>query len=197
VRVNEVWLDTLYYQARQLHKLQVDLKQWLKPGPNEIEVEQISAAQSIPFLLEANWTSPSIPKAAQHGVLEIKTQYSKNNPVQGEFVRLNVSVSNKLSRSVNAPMAIIGIPAGLSLQSWQLLEMEKNHLFDHFELKDNYLVVYFESLDAGKERNFHLDLKADQIGSYQSPFSVAYPYYDADQKYWAPSTILHIGSSPN
>lgn len=197
VRVNEVWLDTLYYQAMQRHKLQVDLKPWLKPGLNEIEVEQISAAQSIPFLLEANWTSPNIPKAAQHEVLEIKTQYSKNNPVQGEFVRLNVSLSNKLSRPVNAPMAIIGIPAGLSLQSWQLLEMEKNHLFDHFELKDNYLVVYFESLEAGKERNFHLDLKADQIGSYQSPFSVAYPYYDADQKYWAPSTILHIGSSSN
>jgi hypothetical protein len=117
--------------------------------------------------------------------------------MQGEFVRLNVTLSNKLSRSVNAPMAIIGIPAGLSLQSWQLLEMEKNQLFDHFELKDNYLVVYFESLAAGSERSFHLDLKADQMGSYQSPFSVAYPYYDADQKYWAPSTILHIGSSSN
>lgn len=197
VRVNQTWLDTLRYEPKQLQKLQAELSQWLKPGLNEIEVLQKSADKAIPFLLQANWSSAEIPITKQKKVLALQTQYSNTNPTQGDFVRLSVNVKNEVARSVNAPMAIIGIPAGLSLQSWQLLDMAKQGLFDHFELKDNYLIVYFESLPEGAERSFHLDLKAEHAGYYQSPLSVTYPYYDAEQKTWASASSFHIRPSSN
>ena len=185
------------YEPKQLQKLQVELSQWLKPGLNEIEVLQKSADKAIPFLLQANWSSAEIPITKQKKVLALQTQYSNTSPTQGDFVRLSVNVKNEVARSVNAPMAIIGIPAGLSLQSWQLLDMAKQGLFDHFELKDNYLIVYFESLPEGAERSFHLDLKAEHAGYYQSPLSVTYPYYDAEQKTWASASSFHIRPSSN
>lgn len=197
VRVNQTWLDTLHYEPKQLQKLQVDFGQWLKPGQNEIEVIQKSANQAIPFLLQANWSSSEIPISKQKKTLTLQTQYSNTQAVQGDFVRLTVKVKNELERSVNAPMAVIGIPAGLSLQSWQLLDMAKQGVFDHFELKDNYLIVYFESLPKGATKDFQLDLKAEQAGYYQSPSSVAYPYYDAEQKTWASASSIHIRPSSN
>ncbi len=197
VRVNQTWLDTLSYTPKQLQKLQVEFGQWLKPGQNEIEVIQKSADKAIPFLLQANWASVEIPISKQKKVLSLHTEYSNTKPAQGDFVRLSVKVKNELGRSVNAPMAVIGIPAGLSLQSWQLLDMAKQRMFDHFELNDNYLIVYFESLSAGVERDFQLDLKAEQAGYYQSPSSVAYPYYDAEQKTWAAASSIHIRPSSN
>ena len=197
VRVNQTWMDTLSYEPKQLQKLQIEFSQWLKPGLNEIEVLQKSADKAIPFLLQANWFSTEIPISKQKKVLGIQTQYSNTNPTQGDFVRLSVKVKNEVARSINAPMAVIGIPAGLSLQSWQLLDMAKQRVFDHFELKDNYLIVYFESLPKGAEQDFHLDLKAEQAGYYQSPSAVAYPYYDAEQKTWASAPALHIRPSSN
>lgn len=197
VRVNQTWLDTLSYTPKQLQKLQVEFGQWLKPGQNEIEVIQESAEQAIPFLLQANWASSEIPISKQKKALSLQTQYSNTHADQGDFVRLTVKVKNVLERSVNAPMAVIGIPAGLSLQSWQLLDMAKQRVFDHFELKDNYLIVYFESLPKGATKDFQLDLKAEQAGYYQSPSSVAYPYYDAEQKTWVSASSIHIRPSSN
>lgn len=197
VRVNKRWADTLSYAPKQMQKLQADLSRLLRPGMNEIEVIQQPANQAIPFLLQAAWSSNEVPQNHKNQVLALETQFSTTQPVQGEFVRLSVNVKNKLTRAVNAPMAIIGIPAGLSLQNWQLIEMEKKRLFDHFEIKDNYLIVYYESLPASAERSFHLDLRAEYPGTFQSPLSSTYPYYDAEQKTWKAGAAMRIRQSPN
>ena len=197
VLVNKKWADTLSYAPKQLQKLQANLSQWLNSGMNEIEVIQEPADQAIPFLLQAAWSSTEIPQKQKNQVLGLETQFSTTQPVQGDFVRLSVNVKNQLARAVNAPMAIIGIPAGLSLQNWQLMEMEKKQLFDHFEIKDNYLIVYYESLPAAAERSFHLDLRAEYSGFFQSPLSSAYPYYDAEQKTWKAGTAMRILPSLN
>lgn len=197
VRVNGTWLDTLYYTPQQMEKLKLECSQWLKTGLNEIEIVQTSSQKPIPFVFEAQWANTEIPQTSPVNPLDLQIRYSNARVNSGDFVRLSVNVKNQLSRTVNAPMLVLGIPAGLSLQSWQLLEMEKKHLFDHFELRDNYLVLYFESMDSQSERSFYFDLKASQAGYYQSPLSVAYPYYDAEQKNWTRAVPMHIYPASN
>lgn len=197
LRVNQNWIDTLEFKPKQLSKLHLDFSEYLKTGKNEIEVVQFAAGDSIPYLLQSSWASLELPKAELSGNLKLKTHYTQQHLAQGDFVRLNIQLSNPSARNVNAPMAWIGLPAGLSLQNWQLLDLEQKKRFDHFELKDNYLIVYLESLGAGAEHSFYLDLKAEFPGYYQTPASLCYPYYDAEQKVWVPGTPLFISTAKN
>jgi alpha-2-macroglobulin-like protein len=197
VRINDTWVDTLFYSRLDLEKLKLACSKWLRIGSNEVEIIQASNQKPIPFVFEARWADAEIPQDKATNPLQLKIEYSNHAVKAGDFVRIAVALKNHASRAVNAPMVVLGIPAGLGLQNWQLLEMEKKHLFDHFELRDNYLVLYFESMEELGERSFHFDLKANQAGHFQSPLSVAYPYYDAEQKSWFSSQAIHISSTTN
>ncbi len=39
--------------------------------------------------------------------------------------------------------AVIGIPAGLSLQPWQLKELKEKQAFDFYETRNGNLILYY------------------------------------------------------
>ncbi len=109
----------------------------------------------------------------------------------GETVRLTATLHNSTDALLPSPIALIGIPAGLSPQSWQLKELQEKEIFDYYELIDGYAVFYFEHINAGNSRTVALDLKADIPGEYETPASSAYLYYTNEHKVWAmPETLV-------
>ena len=102
----------------------------------------------------------------------------------GETVRLTTTLKNKSAEGVPNPIAIIGIPAGLSIQPWQVKEMQEKNLFDFFEIKNGYVVFYFRGMGGSEIKNIHLDLKAEVPGEYEAPASSAYLYYENDMVVW-------------
>ncbi|MBO9154307.1 TonB-dependent receptor plug domain-containing protein [Chitinophaga sp. GCM10012297] len=123
---------------------------------------------------------PNSPEAE----LELGTELLRHEVKTGETVRLNISLKNK--RNTPQPMAVakIGIPAGLSLQPWQLKQLSEENSLAYYELFDNYLVLYWRAFEPGETKNIALDLKADIPGKYQGKASVAYLYYMPEHKHW-------------
>ncbi len=89
-------------------------------------------------------------------------------------------------------MAMIGIPAGLSVQAWQLKKLQEEKVFDYYELFDGYVVLHYEQLKPKEKKTIHLDLKADIPGDYEAPASSAFLYYTNEHRIWAQPERLVI-----
>jgi hypothetical protein len=81
-------------------------------------------------------------------------------------------------------LAIVGIPAGLSAQPWQLKELIDKKVVDFYEIIGNNVVFYYRQMKPEEVRVINLDLKADIPGSYESAASTAYLYYTNELKTW-------------
>ncbi len=160
-------------------------------GKNNFKVQYQDSSQTVPYSLEVaynTFTPPNSEKAA----LQISTTVNNNAPKIGETVRMQIAVQNK--EAVLQPMAIakVGIPAGLTLQPWQLKEiMEKNQVA-YYEMFDNYLVFYWMGFAPGETKTILLDLKADIQGTYKAKASNIYLYYTPEYKNWADGVEVDI-----
>ncbi len=92
-------------------------------------------------------------------------------------------MQNNTYEALINPIAVVGIPSGLSLQPWQLRELQGKNVADYIELWNGYIVFYFREMAANKIIN--LDLKAEAAGTFEAPASSAYLYYNNDKKSWS------------
>jgi len=155
----------------------------LKEGENEFTVAYANNQPGIPYNLEVaynTFTPPNSDKAELH----LATTLSNDHPTIGETVRLTAQVTNIKSSPQPMVIAKIGIPAGLSVQPWQLKDLIKQNKVAYYEIFDNYLVLYWLGLAANETRTIGLDLKADIPGSYRGKASTVYLYYTPEFKHW-------------
>jgi uncharacterized protein YfaS (alpha-2-macroglobulin family) len=96
---------------------------------------------------------------------------------------MQVTLKHNAYEVLSNPIAVIGIPSGLSLQPWQLRELQEKNVADYIELWNGYIVFYFRELTNDKTIN--LDLKAEAAGTFEAPASSAYLYYDNEFKSWS------------
>lgn len=155
----------------------------LHTGENAAAVEYPDKERGVPFNLEVSYNTLT-PPTSEKAELLLNTFISNIQPHVGETVRLEISVSNRKDSLQPMAIAKIGIPAGLSLQPWQLKELMEKKQVAYYELFDNYLVLYWMGF-AGKEtKKVELDLKAEIPGNYKGKASNVYLYYTPEGKYW-------------
>ncbi|MDD4353783.1 MAG: hypothetical protein PHN56_04985, partial [Candidatus Nanoarchaeia archaeon] len=102
----------------------------------------------------------------------------------GETARFNIKLSNILNNGLPSTVAVIGIPGGLSLQSWQLKELKEKNVFDFYEISGNLLILYFRQMKPNEIIEVNLDLKSEIKGNFEAIASRAYLYYTNEHKYW-------------
>jgi hypothetical protein len=110
----------------------------------------------------------------------------------GETNRLTTTITNKTKDGQPMTLAIIGLPAGLSAQPWQLKELIENKNIDFYEIIGNNVVFYYRQMRPEEVRVINLDLKADIPGNYESPASTAYLYYTNELKSWVGGNKVEI-----
>ncbi|HVU56464.1 MAG TPA: TonB-dependent receptor plug domain-containing protein [Puia sp.] len=156
---------------------------FLHTGENAIAVEYSGQGKGIPYNLEVAYQTLTPPNSGK-AELALNTVVNNAHPHVGETVRMTISVDN--SKDSAQPMAIakIGIPAGLSLQPWQLKELMDQKQVAYYEIFDNYLVLYWMGFAAGETKKIQLDLKAEIPGSYKAKASNVYLYYTPEYKHW-------------
>ncbi|MEZ4959711.1 MAG: carboxypeptidase regulatory-like domain-containing protein [Saprospiraceae bacterium] len=159
------------------------LTQFLKTGKNEVKVK-FTNGEALPYDLSVSYNTRQ-PQSSPDCKLSLTTSLSAQNGSMGSDIRLSTSLTNTSNEAVPNPIAIVGIPAGLGIQPWQVKEMQEKNLFDFYEIKDSYVVFYFRQMEAGEVKNIHLDLKADLPGEYEAPASSAYLYYSNDAVVWS------------
>jgi TonB-dependent SusC/RagA subfamily outer membrane receptor len=161
-----------------------NLGKYLKAGDNKIRVSFSKQDAVMNYDLRVIYSTRQ-PQNAEGNPLQLTTTLATKQPVKmGQSLRLNCVLKNLSDEALPNPIAIIGIPAGLSLQPWQLKEMQEKRIFDYYEIKDNYLVCYFRYIDKQASVPINLDLKADITGQFEAPASVAYLYYYNEMRHW-------------
>jgi hypothetical protein len=156
---------------------------FLHEGQNTLAVDYPDKKEGIPYNVEVSYQTLTPPNSAK-AVLLLHTSISNAQPNVGETVRMTIAVSN--TKDSLQPMAIakIGIPAGLSLQPWQLKEMTQQKQVAYYEIFDNYLVLYWMGFAAKETKTLHFDLKAEIPGKYKGKASNVYLYYTPESKHW-------------
>lgn len=155
-------------------------------GLHKIKLKYVGVKNALPYSLAVNWNT-SLPPSQKECKMTIESQLASKQLKVGETVRLKIQLKNKTSEEVPSTIAIIGIPAGLSAQAWQLKELQEKHVFDYYEIKGNSVTLYYRGLEAEALREINLDLKAEVSGEFESPASCAYLYYTNEFKSWCGS----------
>jgi hypothetical protein len=167
-----------------------NLSAFIKSGKNQVEVRYEKTKSPIPFDVVFAYNT-RVPQSSKDCKLALTTELAAKNVKMGETVRITANLRNVSNESVSMAMAQVGIPAGLSIQPWQLKEMQEKRLFDYYELFDGYVVLHFERLRANEIKTISFDLKADIPGTYEAPASAAYLYYTHEHRNWVnPEAIV-------
>lgn len=161
-------------------------------GKNTVEILWKVEKGEVPtYSLDLNWME-LLPQKDTACVVAVQTQIASDKPKIGETVRLTTYLKNKSNETQASTVALIGIPAGLRLQAWQIKALQDQKKVDYIELMDEYIVLHYRDLEPQEEHIIHLDLKTEFVGSFEAPSSSAYLYYHDELKDWSAGTKVEV-----
>jgi hypothetical protein len=163
----------------------------LKAGKNTIHLE-VTGENEFPFTL--SWSYRTVkPPSAEGCPVRLTTALSKATAEEGETLRLTATVTNGSEHGQGLTVAILGLPAGLTLPEdlKQLKDLAQPRsegkepgVIDAWETRGRELILYWRGLAPKQQVVLNLDLIARVPGEYTGPASRAYLYYHADHKCW-------------
>ncbi len=191
LRVNGQAVQTINYEAGRREPIVFQgLGQHLKPGKNQIELVQ-GGKDSLPFSMAISYRSLK-PATSPETAVELTTALQKPSVKLGETVRLDVTLTNKTQTGQPMTLARIGIPGGLSFQTWQLKELREKGAIAFYETQAREIYLYLRELKPGEVVKLPIDLLATTPGEFTAPASSAYLYYTDEFKSWADGTKVAI-----
>jgi len=172
------------YKAGQKDEISLaGLDKYLTPGHHTFEVQYKDTKNPLPYAVSIAWRNTA-PAADKQCVVKLSSNLAAKEVKTGETVRLSSVLTNSTAEGQPSTIAILGIPAGLSPQPWQLKELQEKGVYDYYEIRGNSVAIYYRQMKPNETRTINLDLKAEIPGSYEAPASVAYLYYTSEYKSW-------------
>ena len=173
------------YNAGETGTIQIDsLGKYFSEGKNDIKVKFTGTKTALPYSIGVDYNT-SLPPSSPECNVEIKTKLSTKTAFVGETVRLSTTLENHKNEGLPSTMAIVGIPAGMTAQPWQLKELQDKKIIDYYEVMGNNVVFYFRNMAPNEKKEINLDLKTEMPGEYDAPASSAYLYYTNEFKCWS------------
>lgn len=191
IYANSIIVDKLSYQKDDREKLK--MKNFVRESSNEqtLRIKFNGTTEPLPYSVDVKWYTKK-PLSDDHCKVSLSTSLSSSAIKLNETVRLIVSLKNKTDEGLPMTVAVIGIPAGLSTQPWQLKELQEKGAFDFYEIQGGNLILYFNEISPSGQYSINLDLKAEIPGSYLGGASSAYLYYTNEHKHWVSGNSIVI-----
>lgn len=167
------------------------LESSLANGDHEIQVKYKGVSEPMPYTLSLSY-STDLPTNSEACVVSITPEFRQTSVKLGETLRLDLELKNLTDEGQPTVMAIVGIPAGLSAQPWQLKEMVERKQVDFYEIVGQNLYLYYRQMAPSEEKNLAFDLKAEVPGLYMAQASRAYLYYTDEHKHWAAMPKIEV-----
>ncbi len=170
----------------------------LKPGANKIAVEM--AQNTFPVLFSWSYHTTK-PANAPNCPVQLSTSLDRQDAREGDTVHLKVSVENKTDKGQGMAVAIVGLPAGLSLpddfaQLKEYARLEENGTkpgkISFWEIRGRELILYWRDLAPKQKIDVDVDVICRLPGEYRGPASRAYLYYNSDLKFWVEPLAMII-----
>ncbi|MBK8845776.1 MAG: hypothetical protein IPO27_04085 [Bacteroidetes bacterium] len=168
-----------------------NLEKYVTGGSHLLEVRFKGCKNPLPSTIAVSYYS-ELPSSQNKCKIDLNTSLSEKTVKQGNTVRLTATIKNTTNEGLPSTMAVIGIPAGCSVQPWQLKEMFDKKLFDFYELKGNNLIAYYRQMKPSEKIELNFDLRAEIPGNYCANASTGYLYYTNEYRDWEKGLSLHI-----
>ncbi|HZY82142.1 MAG TPA: TonB-dependent receptor plug domain-containing protein [Cyclobacteriaceae bacterium] len=191
ISVNSKLAQTVAYKTTDVEAVAMEAftEKLLTNGAQSVQVK-FSNSTALPWQLQVEWFSKT-PAGCESCKLGISTTMPGEVKVN-ETVRLTTTLTNKTGQGLPMSMVVIGIPAGLSVQPWQLKELQEKKVFDFYEVIGDRLAIYYRELGPSAVININLDLKAELPGTFRGAASTTYLYYADDCKQWAEGVAVTV-----
>jgi len=172
------------YAAGQREAIVIDgMEKYMSDGKHKLELKYRNAKNPLPYSVAVSWNT-YMPQSAKECKVDLKTVVASKQIKTGETLRLTATIKNTTNEGLPSTMAIIGVPAGCSVQPWQLKEMIDKKRIDYYEVKGNNIFVYYRQMAPSEIKVLNFNLKAEVPGSYEAAASCAYLYYTNEFKCW-------------
>lgn len=193
VHINGEMVRSYQYDSEGNHHIDAsDLARYLRVGENTVKIVCTPKKGTVPLSnFDVNWYQIT-PEDTLPSLIEVQTILAKSKVKMGETVRLTTTLTNTTDEAQASTVAVVGIPAGLSLQAWQLKELQEKEKVDFIELMDEHIVFHYSDMEPNEVHTIDLDLKTEFIGTYQAPASAAYLYYYDEIKDWIAGNVIEI-----
>ena len=129
VRVNGKQIARRAFDKGEKNAIELsDLAPALLSGPNTLEIELEGEAQ-LPYSVALSYRSQK-PASSPDAKVAVTTQLAKDKVALGEGVRLTAEIVNRTQDGIPMTLARVGIPGGLTFQTWQLKELKDKGVID-------------------------------------------------------------------
>ncbi len=167
------------------------LGQYFGEGKFDFRVVFEHTKYPLPHTVSFKWNTIK-PVSSEDVPIAMSTDIKQENIRVGDQVRMDVRLKNITNRTQPTPMAIVGIPAGLSPQTRQLNELVDDGTVDYYEISGNNVILYFKKIKKNENKDIPFDLKADIAGNFKATASSSYSYYNDNAKHWIDGTEVSI-----
>ena len=161
-----------------------------KPGENALRLE-VTGKNIFPATI--SWTYNTVKPVGEAKLpLGIETRLSAEKANEGDTLQLKLKVRNNEKKGQGMAVAVVGLPAGLSLpedfkqlkQMCLVPEDGSRSSLSAFEVLGRELVLYWRDLAPEQNIELNLDLISRVPGNYSGQASRAYLYYNPELKHW-------------
>jgi hypothetical protein len=160
----------------------------LKAGTNSVEIVGGAGGVKVPYTVSLRYRTKS-PVTSTKSPLSLAVAGPATTKA-GEAIKVEATITNTTANGLPMVIARIGIPGGLTFQTWQLDELKEKKIVDFYETREREVIVYFRSMKPKEKRVVDLRLLAAVPGSFTAPVSQAYLYYtDEHRTFQAPLTM--------
>ena len=167
------------------------LEAYLGNRVQQVRVVFNDMENALPYTLSVVYAT-DLPPSSEECVVSLHTEFMENSVNIGETLRMNISLKNRTEEGQPMTMLIIGLPAGMSAQPWQLKQLVERKEVDFYEISEQSLYLYYRQMAPAEEKNLALDLKAEVPGTFLAQASRAYLYYTDEHKVWQQSPEIMI-----
>jgi alpha-2-macroglobulin-like protein len=184
VAVNNQDVAKKSYGAGERGAITIDsLDRFIPEGEHTVTVRFEGTKNALPHSLSVTYNTWK-PVSAEACKLSLETSAAASEVKVGQTLRISTALKNKTQEGLPMTVAILGLPAGLSPQPWQLKELMEKKIVDFYEVSGSSVVFYYRQMKPGEVRSIQLDCKAEVPGFYTAPASRAYLYYTNEYKVW-------------
>jgi len=200
--VGDKQVGTLNFPADAREALEIKVpnaEELLKPGKNSVRTE-ITGQNVFPYTL--SWSYQTLkPASDPECPVHLTTSLDRTKVSEGDTVTLNVTVENPSDDERSMVVAIVGLPAGVTLP--EDMKQLKEHArpredgtkpgrISYFEIRGRELILYWRGMGPKQKLEVPVELICRVPGEYRGPASRAYMYYNADHKHWVEPLAVTI-----
>jgi hypothetical protein len=179
------------FPARAHDPIVVALSEADVPGPNgQIVQLNLNNGVSIPYTL--TWSHRALKPANVAGAppLRLSAILSAEQAKEGDLVKLNALVENVSDQNQGMTVAVIGLPAGLSLREHS--PPRSANKIASWELRGRELILCWRAMAPKAKLEVELDLRCTVPGTYRGPASHVHVYHNSERKFWIDPLNIRI-----